>query len=148
MKIRNEVQAVLFDKKGDRTFVLLVMKADRRNRRQRWRLLKGGVDRGETKIEALKREIFEEIGLKNIQIFGEAYSYEFIFGGTRHKVASFLVKADSESPIRLQRSELAGYMWADKDEVSRLLHWGNEKEAVKRLDQSGSFDAVKDKRYY
>jgi 8-oxo-dGTP pyrophosphatase MutT (NUDIX family) len=147
MRIRNEVQAVLFDKKGDRVFILLVMKADRKNRRQRWRLLKGGVDRGETKTEALKREIFEEIGLKNIQIFGEAYSYEFVFGGTRHKVASFLVKADSESPIRLQRSELAGYTWADKDEVSRLLHWRNEKEAVRRLDQLGSF-AVKDKRDY
>jgi 8-oxo-dGTP pyrophosphatase MutT (NUDIX family) len=142
VKIRNEIQAVIFDKRNGRLVVLLVRKTDRRNRRQRWRLLKGGVDQGETRIEALKREIFEEIGLSDIQVLGEAYRYGFVFGETEHRVTSFLVKVNSEHPIRLQRSELAGYLWAYKDEATRLLHWRNEKEAVKSLDRFGGFTGL------
>lgn len=135
MKTRSEVQAVIFDKKDGRIEVLLVRKSDRRNRSRRWRLLKGGVNRGETKIDALRREIFEETGLKDIEILRETYNYEFAFGDTRHKVTSYLVKADSQNPIKLQRSELAAYLWIDKDEAGRLLHWRNEKEAVRSLDK-------------
>lgn len=135
MKTRNEVQAVIFDKKDSRFVVLLVRKSDRKNRSRRWRLLKGGVNRGETKIEALRREIFEETGLKDIKILRETYDYEFVFGDTKHKVTSYLVRADSTLPIRLQRSELAGYLWAGKNEAGRLLYWRNEKEAVKSLHE-------------
>lgn len=135
VKTRIEVQAVIFDKKDGRIVVLLVSKMDRRNRNHRWRLLKGGVNQGETRIQALEREIFEETGLKGVKIIREAYSYDFFFGDTRHKVTSYIVMADSRSPIRLQRSELAAYQWVDKDEASRLLHWRNEREAVRSLDE-------------
>jgi 8-oxo-dGTP pyrophosphatase MutT (NUDIX family) len=115
--------------------VLLVRKRDTRVRRFHWRLLKGGVNRGETKVEALMREVFEETGLKNVSVLGEVHSYQFLFRETLHNVSSFLVEADSKEAVRLQESELSDYLWTARDEADRLLYWANEKEALKKLGQ-------------
>lgn len=134
MNIRNEVQGVIFDR-NDRRLVLLVRKRDTRVRRFHWRLLKGGVNRGETKVEALMREVYEETGLKNVSVLGEVHSYQFVFRETLHNVSSFLVEADSKEAVRLQESELSDYLWTARDEADRLLYWANEKEALKKLGQ-------------
>jgi 8-oxo-dGTP pyrophosphatase MutT (NUDIX family) len=134
LNIRNEVQGVIFDR-NDRRLVLLVRKRDTRVRRFHWRLLKGGVNRGETKVEALMREVFEETGLKNVSVLGEVHSYQFLFRETLHNVSSFLVEADSKEAVRLQESELSDYLWTARDEADRLLYWANEKEALKKLGQ-------------
>jgi 8-oxo-dGTP pyrophosphatase MutT (NUDIX family) len=132
MNVRNEVQAVLFDKSHGR-LVLLVQKKDTRIPRFRWRLLKGGVDRGETKVDALRREIFEETGMKGIRILQQIHDYEFVFKETLHRVSSFFVEADSREPIRLQESELSDYLWTDPESAATLLYWSNEREALRKL---------------
>jgi 8-oxo-dGTP pyrophosphatase MutT (NUDIX family) len=132
MNIRNEVQAVLFDKSHGH-LVLLVQKRDTKIRRFHWRLLKGGVDRGETKVAALRREIFEETGMKGIRVLQQIHDYEFVFKETLHRVSSFLVEADSREPIRLQESELSDYLWTDPESATTLLYWTNEKEALRKL---------------
>jgi ADP-ribose pyrophosphatase YjhB (NUDIX family) len=134
MKVRNEVQGVIFDQK-DRKLVMLVQKRDRRTATLHWRLLKGGVNEGETEVEALSREIFEETGLKNVKIIGQVHKYEFVFNEVRHTVSSFSVEADSREPVKLQKSELAGYAWMQLENANRLLYWHNEKEALRKLGQ-------------
>ena len=133
VKVRRDVQAVIFDESDGEKKVLLVKKPDFSAQRHRWRLLKGGVESGETETEALKREILEELGLKNVQIMGKLHSYKFVFRGTNHFVSSYLVKADSQEPITLQKSEVADYVWALKEKAIQKLFWNNEKEAVRRL---------------
>ena len=137
MNVRNEVQGVIFDR-NNKKLVMLVQKRDTRIRRFHWRLLKGGVNKGETKVDALKREILEETGLKNIKILGQIHSYEFVFRETLHRVSSFLVEADSKDTVRLQESELSDYLWTRLDDADRLLYWSNEKEALKKLSQFSS----------
>lgn len=134
LNVRNEVQGVIFDQNKGK-LVLLVRKRDRRVRRFHWRLLKGGIDQGETKIEALEREIFEETGLKNIMILDQVHNYEFVFRGMCHRVSSFLVRADSTEPVKLQESELSDYVWATAEIARGLLFWHNEREALRKLGQ-------------
>jgi 8-oxo-dGTP pyrophosphatase MutT (NUDIX family) len=134
VNVRNEVQGVIFDG-NDRKLVMLVQKRDTRVRRFHWRLLKGGMNKGETKVEALKREILEETGLKNIKVLDQIHSYEFVFRETLHRVSSFLVEANSKDPVRLQESELSDYLWTHLDSADGLLYWANEKEALKKLSQ-------------
>jgi len=134
MNIRNEVQGVIFDQK-DRKLVMLVQKKDRRAAILHWRLLKGGVNEGETEVDALRREILEETGLKNIKIMNQVHNYEFVFNDVRHTVSSFLVEANSKDTVRLQESELAGYAWMQLEDANRLLYWRNEKEALSKLGQ-------------
>jgi len=132
-RVRRDVQAVIFDESEGERKILLVKKPDFSAQRHRWRLLKGGVERGETETEALKREIFEELGLRNVQVLGKVHSYEFVFKTTKHMVSSYLVKADSREIITLQKSEVADYAWMPKEKAIETLFWSNEKEAVRRL---------------
>jgi len=131
--VRREVQAVIFDEVDNGRKVLILKKIDYSSRRYRWRLLKGGLNDGETEIEGLRREIFEEIGLGSIRLLGKIHSYEYFFKGIRHTVSTYAVKVDSREPINLQKSEVADYMWTTKGEALQLLHWNNEKEALLRL---------------
>jgi ADP-ribose pyrophosphatase YjhB (NUDIX family) len=128
--VRREVQAVIFDDADNEKKVLILKKTDYSARRYRWRLLKGGLHDGESETEGLRREILEETGLKNIRVLERMFTYEFFFKSTRHTVSSYLVKADSKEPIKLQKSEVAGYVWTTKEEALKMLHWNNEIEAL------------------
>lgn len=133
MRIRHEVQAVIFDDAEDVNKVLLLKKTDFSAKKFRWRLLKGGVHDGETETEALEREILEETGLKSIKILDKVHWYEFVFKNVKHVVSSYFVRADSKEQIKLQKSEVAGYIWTTREEALQLLYWNNEKEPMKQL---------------
>lgn len=130
MRIRRDVQAVIFCESNGEEKFLLVKKLEFSARRYRWRLLKGGVKTGESEIEALKREIFEEVGLENVQVLGKVYSYQFTFKNVKHLVSSYKVKANPGERIRLQTSEVVGYIWVPKEKAIRMLHWKNERKAL------------------
>ena len=131
MMVRREVQAVIFDDVDSEKKVLILKKTDYSERRYRWRLLKGGLYDGETETEGLQREILEETGLKKIQVLEKILDYEFFFKNVRHTVSSYLVKADSKEPVKLQKSEVADYVWTAKEEALKMLHWSNEIEALR-----------------
>ncbi len=114
---------------GEEKF-LLVRKPDFSARRYRWRLLKGGVKAGESEIEALKREIFEEVGLENVQVLEKVYSYQFIFKNVKHMVSSYRSRVNPGERIRLQTSEVVGYIWVPKERAINMLHWKNERKAL------------------
>jgi ADP-ribose pyrophosphatase YjhB (NUDIX family) len=133
LRVRHEVQAVIFDDAEDVNKVLLLKKTDFSAKKFRWRLLKGGVHDGETETEALEREILEETGLKSIKILDKVHWYEFVFKNVKHVVSSYFVRADSKEQIKLQKSEVAGYIWTTREEALQLLYWNNEKEPMKQL---------------
>jgi len=75
MKLRKEVQAVIFAKES----FLLIKKYDASLDDFHWRLIKGGIEKGESEADALKREILEEVGLKSVEVIGKIYDYSFTF---------------------------------------------------------------------
>ena len=131
MMVRREVQAVIFDDVDSQKKVLILKKTDYSARRYRWRLLKGGLNDGESEKAGLQREILEETGLERIQILEKILAYDFFFKNVRHAVSSYLVKADSKEPIKLQKSEVADCLWTTKEEALKMLHWDNEIEALR-----------------
>jgi len=135
MRVRREVQGVIFDDIEGEKKVLILKKMDFSARRYRWRLLKGGVYSSETDVEALQREIFEESGLKNVKVLEKIHGYRFVFKGVEHMVSCYLVKADSEMPVKLQKSEVSDYLWTTKEQAIRMLHWNNEKDAIRVLEE-------------
>lgn len=130
MRIRRDVQAVIICNTNGEEKFLLIKKLDFTARRYRWRLLKGGVKTGETEIEALKREIFEEVGLEGVQVLEKVHSYQFTFKNVKHLVSSYKVLVNPYEHIRLQKSEVAGYIWVPKEKAIKMLHWKNEKKAL------------------
>lgn len=131
MIVRREVQAVIFDDANNEKKVLILKKTDYSAQHYRWRLLKGGLHDGESETEGLQREILEETGLSKIQVLDKVLSYEFSFRNVRHTVSSYLVRADSKETVKLQKSEVADYVWTTKEEALKMLHWSNEIEALR-----------------
>lgn len=134
MRVRREVQGVIFDDAEGEKKVLLLKKMDFSAKSYRWRLLKGGVNSGETDVEALQREIFEESGLKNIKVLEKIHGYWFVFKGVKHMVSCYFVKANSKTPLKLQKSEVSDCLWTTKEQAISMLHWNNEKDAVRILE--------------
>jgi len=136
MKIRHDVQALLFDEiKGEKK-VFLIRFYDPTKKRHTWRLVKGGVEEGETDEQAMKREIMEEVTLKDIKVLDKIHNYEFDFKGTHHMVSTYLVKGNANEKPKLNWDgdrKIVDCGWLSPDEALKLLFWGNEKQAVKLL---------------
>jgi len=71
-----QVQGILFRKiSGEIQYLLLKRTLEREGF---WQPVTGGIEEGETKIEALKREVREETGIKNIvRIMKDIHNCEF-----------------------------------------------------------------------
>jgi ADP-ribose pyrophosphatase YjhB (NUDIX family) len=94
---RPSVQAVLYSREEER--FLIIGKKDAFSGLLAWRLVKGGVKKGETDTVALKREIHEEVGLKEVEILDRVYYYEFNYLNQNHQVS-----VTSSKPTSTKRS--------------------------------------------
>lgn len=132
MRIRKEVQAIIFDKINGKIKILLVKALDLKYFSYKWRVLKGGVEEKESDKMALLREIYEEVGLKNVTVGEKIYNYEFEFDDTLHSVTTYLVRGDSKENIHLDTKEVADATWMDKEQVMKVIFWNDEKISLEK----------------
>ncbi|MBI2547622.1 MAG: NUDIX hydrolase [Candidatus Aenigmarchaeota archaeon] len=133
MKTRYEVQAIIFDEESGEKKAFLIHVYDPKTKKRTWRLVKGGIEKGETDEQALKREIMEEVTLADVQPIKKIYNYDFVHEDTHHMVASYLVKGNmSEKPkLNMDGSrEIIDSRWVSPKDAIRLLFWDNEKHVV------------------
>lgn len=135
MQIRREVQAVIYNRFGKDTRVLLVKKLDMKNYNYRWRLLKGGIEAGEKEIDAVKREIMEEVGFRDILIEKKIHEYEYDSEGTLHQIQTFAVKAMSQEPIKVQTEEIIDAGWVPLNQAMGILFWQHERDSLKKFEE-------------
>lgn len=136
MKIRHDVQALLFDEIDGEKKVFLIKFYDATKKLDTWRLVKGGVEKGETDEQAMKREIMEEVTLKDVKVLNKIHNYEFDFKDTHHMVSTYLVKGNANEKPKLNWDgdrEIVEFKWASPPEANKLLFWKGEKEAIKLL---------------
>ena len=134
MRIKRDVQAVVFTEGLDGLRFLLIERFDPPSGQFHWRLVKGGVRPGEGDVEALLREVEEEAGLSRVEVLSPVGSYSFEHSGVRHEVRACLVRADPSEPVRLAPSDdgrpLRAYKWAGPEEALKLLRWPEEREML------------------
>lgn len=136
MKIRHDVQALIFDEVSGEKRAFLIKFYDATKKRYTWRLVKGGVEEGETDEQALKREIMEEVTLKDVKVLEKVHSYDFKFKNTHHIVSAYLVKGNINEKPKLNWDgdrEIVDSGWFLVEDALKLLFWDMEKETVKRL---------------
>jgi putative (di)nucleoside polyphosphate hydrolase len=97
-----------------------------------WQLPQGGIDEGESPRVAALRELFEEVGVRNVEIIGETaswLSYDLPNGlekggrwkGQRQKwFAMRFLGSDDEINIRGDHPEFREWRWAVPDELPLL----------------------------
>ena len=104
-----------------------------------WSLPKGHIDPGESKIDAAKRELYEETGIKNatlIKYIGEYGRYRIGLDGrddkSEHKtIFIYLFKCNQKilKPIDPHNPEAK---WIPYQEVEKILTHPNDKEFFKK----------------
>ncbi len=124
--------AVVFRKEKGKIFIALVHDVF-----GFWTLSKGHLEKGEDIESGTKREIEEELGLKDIKIVKKIGDNEYIAsdpetGPTRRHVNYFLIES-SDKDIKLESSGgLDDAQWFQKDEVNELKIYDDVRPLIEK----------------
>jgi 8-oxo-dGTP diphosphatase len=132
------------NKDGEREYLLL----RRKKHWIGWEFPKGGIERGEGLMQAVRREIVEETGQKGRRIrsytFFGTYDYDRQFEdrpeitGQTFKLFSAEIKSKR---VKIDRGEHSGYRWVSFRRAEKMLTWKNQKDALKLVE-----DKIKDEQ--
>ena len=113
-----------------------------------WQPITGGLEEGETKIDALKREVREETGIENvIKIVENVHYYRvrdaslikyFERHGQVHthvKNYVFGVEVSSDKKVVLDEKEHSEFKWCTFQETLRLMKYKGYRDALRKLDR-------------
>lgn len=128
-RIRCTVAVIIHD--GAQRYLIL-----RRNpeRYRGWGFVKGGIEEGENRIEAMIRELNEEIGAEILQ--EQLTSLDFksaYYDNPRQRVVVidwFMLELPQTYKIVLQREEWVEYRWATFEEALYEVEWQTQQRAL------------------
>lgn len=99
-----------------------------------WQPVTGGLEDGETKTEALHREVREETGIRNpLGVIENLYYFEF-HDPNRNEEYVYGVEVSPMEKVVLDGKEHSQHRWCSFQEALQLLHWKENKEALKKLN--------------
>jgi 8-oxo-dGTP pyrophosphatase MutT (NUDIX family) len=132
MRLPIQVEAIIFRRNGNVIEYLLLKRLPERN--GFWQPVTGGVEEGETQDEALQREITEETRVSNIVAVIEGlYYFEFSDPNLNQEYV-YGVEVSSSEEIVLDPREHSEHRWCSFQEALQLLHWKENKEALRKLN--------------
>jgi len=153
MRLPIQIEAILFKRiEGKIQYLILKRHPPKSHPEigQFWQPITGGLEEGETKIEALKREIREETGITNIiKIIEDVHYYEpidlpLIEYLNRHgqpckhlKAYAFGVEVSPDEEVVLDRKEHSEFKWCSLQEALRLVEGTcyNHRDSFKKLNE-------------
>lgn len=129
-------------------YLLLHYAPSEPGKRGQWGFAKGHVEQGETEIEAAKREIAEETGIKDLKITPgfkeiEKYFFKRSYGleGEARKKAPWIFKlvvfflAETKTKEIKISDEHIGFVWLPIDEAIKKTTFKNSKKLLKEANE-------------
>ncbi len=133
MRLPIQVEAIIFRRNDSRIEYLLLKRLPERN--GFWQPVTGGLEEGESQTEALRREIREETGIRNLVRVIEGL-YHFAFSDPElNQEFVYGVEVSCTEKVLLDRKEHSEYKWCGLQDALQLLHWKENKEALRRLNR-------------
>lgn len=106
-----------------------------------WSLPKGHIDPGENALVAARREIFEESGIRDLELIRELGTYERhkigVDGGddaSELKVITMFLFRTSEKSLKPVDPDNPEAKWVEKSKVALLLTHEKDKEFFRRVE--------------
>ncbi len=144
MPVEKSAGAVIFRRENNKVFYLLLHYASvAQNTRSRaekdyWDFPKGHIEKVEKEIDAAKREVEEETGLKDIEFlegFKSSIRYFFRFKGENIlKFVTFYLAETKIKDVKVSEEHL-GYDWLSYQEALTKLKFKNAKETLQKAHQ-------------
>jgi dATP pyrophosphohydrolase len=132
MRLPIQIEAVIYQRNGDTIEYLLLKRLPERN--GFWQPVTGGLEEGETRTEALYREIREETGIrKRTRVIEDLHYFEFSDPNLNQEYV-YGVEVSPTEDVVLDGKEHSQYRWCSFQEALQLLHWKENKEALDRLN--------------
>ena|SRR3989344_7973462 len=132
MRATHSARAVVVNKEGN---IILVSQ-----RGQAWVLPGGHIEVGERKIEAAKREIYEETGIESLEFVKELGTYkrekmvcESIDSDKEIKVITVLLFTTNQSTLTPHDKDNPEARWIKLDEVEKLLTHPKDKAFFRKI---------------
>jgi len=100
-----------------------------------WDFVKGNIEEGEEEEETVKRELFEETGINNLEIhqgFNEKVQYNYYKKNNKvHKIVSYYLAETNQKQVKLSFEHL-DYKWSDYEGLMKLITFENSREVLKK----------------
>jgi dihydroneopterin triphosphate diphosphatase len=136
-----QVEGIVFRKEDKLTEFLLLKRTAKRG--GFWQPVTGGVEDGETILEALKREISEETNIsKFIQILEKVHTFELESGSilrvkSKNKIKEYVygIEVSADQKVNICSEEHTEFKWCSYAEALELLRWDTNKTALKKLNK-------------
>jgi bis(5'-nucleosidyl)-tetraphosphatase len=124
--------AVVFRRFGDRRLYLLLQNAGR------WDFPKGGMEKGESELETVLREVEEETGLKDVMMvpgFRKVIEYFYRRDGKNiHKQVVYFVAVTEDDKVKIS-FEHQGYGWFTYPEALAQASYDNSKVTLTEAEK-------------
>jgi len=139
MPVERSAGAIIFKKEDSNNLFLLLHypSASHRATEEYWDLPKGHIEKWEKIKETVKREVEEETGLKDIEIFPgfkETIKYFFKWEGKNiMKFVTFYLIETKTKEIKIS-GEHIGFKWLPYEEALEQLTFKNAKEILKKAN--------------
>lgn len=121
-------------KKGDKEIKYLLIQYGLGH----WEFPRGHIEKGETLEETARREIEEEVGIKDIKFipgFKEWIKFFFKLKGKNvMKIATFLLGETKTKKVKLS-FEHKDYAWLNYEEALKRLTFENSKKVLKKANE-------------
>ena len=138
MPVEKSAGAVILRREGNKIYYLLLhYPSNAKAPREYWDFPKGHIEKGEKEIDTVKREVFEETGLKDIKFvegFKEWIKYFFKHKGKNvFKIVTFLLAEAETEEVKISPEHI-GYKWLPYKEALKQLKFKNAREILKKAN--------------
>jgi bis(5'-nucleosidyl)-tetraphosphatase len=142
---------IVFRRADAECLFLLIL--SRLTKRPLWEFPKGGVDEGETVMQAAMRELFEETGIHESEValipeFQRTEDYRFTSGRSDsrsliHKQVTYFLAETTKSEIVLSAKESSEYAWLNLADAAKRLRYKERRQLlIDAATAAGCPDAV------
>jgi len=139
MPIEKSAGAIIFRKEEGKIYYLLLhYPSSAKAKKDYWDFPKGHIDKGEKELDAARREIEEETGLKNVEFvdgFKEWIKYFFKFKEENIlKFVTFYLAKTGNKNVKVSFEHI-GYKWSLFEEALEQLTFENAKGILKKANK-------------
>lgn len=120
------------ERKGVREFLLI------KHNKGHWAFPKGHKEKGETILEAARRELFEETGLRVSRFFSrKKFVEKYTFKEKRRlvfKIVTYFLGVSHSGRVKISKEEISDYLWLSYEKALKKITFKQNKETLKEIN--------------